>query len=185
MSNSKASTALNIRHAFAAIATAGALGLAAAPAQAQGLPFVDLYVGAGIGQSDVNVDYPFTNLDEKDFAWKLFGGARFASMFGAELEYIDFGKVEATEIDADLKGIAGFGMIYLPLTIVDLYAKAGLAKVDVDVSGGIDSDDTKFAWGLGVQLKLGSWGIRAEYERFKVDGAKPSLVSLGISRSFL
>ncbi|MFO7325459.1 MAG: porin family protein [Pseudomonadota bacterium] len=190
MSNSRAAGArLKSRHLLAALAACGALGLAAAPAQAQGIPGVDFYIGAGIGQSNADLDdIEFTDLDDKDTAWKLFGGVRFASVFGAELDYIDFGKATSEEADAKYKGLAAFGLFYLPLPlpVLDVYAKAGLARVDVDVDvGDFSTDDTKFAYGLGVQFKLGSWAIRGEYERFKVEDSKPSLISVGISKSFL
>jgi photosystem II stability/assembly factor-like uncharacterized protein len=38
--------------------------------------------------------------------------------------------------------------------------------------------------GAGVQYKLGSWAVRAEYERFNAHGAHPSLLSLGIAWTF-
>lgn len=170
-----------------ALLSCGGLGLAA-PAQAQ-VPGVDFYIGAGIGQSNADIDdVEVTDLDEKDTAWKLFAGARFASVFGAELNYIDFGKATSEEAEAAYKGFAGYGLFYLPLPlpVLDIYAKAGLARIDVNVDAGdMDTENTKFAYGLGVQLKLGSWAIRGEWERFKVEDSKPSLISVGISKSFL
>ncbi len=48
----------------------------------------------------------------------------------------------------------------------------------------ISTDDTKFAFGGGLQLKFGSFAIRGEYEQYKVDvngtKAKPTLLSLGL-----
>jgi opacity protein-like surface antigen len=173
---------------LAALLSCGGLGLAAAPAQAQ-VPGVDFYIGAGIGQSNADIDdVEVTDLDEKDTAWKLFAGARFASVFGAELNYIDFGKATSEEAEAAYKGFAGYGLFYLPLPlpVLDIYAKAGFTRIEVDIDvGDMDSENTKFAYGLGVQLKLGSWAIRGEWERFKVEDSNPSLISVGISKSFL
>lgn len=176
------------RHLIAALVGAGALGLAAAPAHAQ-VPGLDLYLGASIGQSNADIDdIELTNLDEKDMAWKIVGGVRFASILGAELDYINFGKAGADEGDVKYKGLAAYGLFYLPLPlpILDLYAKAGIAKVDVDIDvDDLSTDDTQFSYGLGAQLKFGSWAIRGEYERFKVEDSKPSLLSLGFTKSFL
>jgi opacity protein-like surface antigen len=47
-----------------------------------------------------------------------------------------------------------------------------------------DTTNTGFAAGAGVQYKLRSWAVRAEYERFNADGAHPSLLSLGIAWTF-
>lgn len=194
MDKSNERGASRARHLIAAIVGAGALGLASAPAQAQ-VPGFDLYLGAGIGQSNADIgDIEISNLDEKDMAWKIFGGARIASVLGAELNYIDFGKASGDGADLEYKALAAYGLFYLPLPlpILDVYAKAGLAKIDLDIDAAdFSTDDTQFAYGLGAQLKFGSWAIRAEYERFKVkDGdvdisSKPSLLSLGFSKSFL
>ncbi len=178
---------------LAALVACGALGLAAAPAHAQ-VPGVDFYLGASIGQSNADLDNlpEVSDIDEKDTAWKIVGGVRIASVFGAELNYIDFGSAGIDAVSADYKGLAAYGLFYLPLPlpILDVYAKAGLAKIDLDIDAeDFSADDTKFAYGLGVQLKLGSWAIRGEYERFKISdsglGAKPSLLSVGFTKSFL
>lgn len=181
------------RHLVALLAAGGALAMASAPAQAQ-VPGIDFYLGAGIGQSNADIDdIEIPDLDDKDTAWKVFGGFRFASMFGAELNYIDFGEASGDGAAVEYKGLAAYGLFYLPLPlpILDVYAKAGLAKVDVDIDAAdFSTDDTQFSYGLGVQLKFGSFAVRGEYERFKVkDGdldisSNPSLLSIGFSKSF-
>lgn len=186
-----------IRHGVAALLAIGALGLVSAPAAAQ-VPGVDFYIGAGLGQSDVNLsadDLGALDFDAKDTGWKLIAGLRVASVFGAELEYIDFGKPNGEDSSFDYKGVAAYGLLYapLPLPILDLYAKAGLAKVDADLSvdglGDVSVKDTNFTYGLGAQLKFGSFALRGEWEKFKVkesgDSAKPSLLSLSFTKSFL
>jgi hypothetical protein len=69
--------------------------------------------------------------------------------------------------------------------VLDIYMKAGLARVDVNPSFAASTDDTKFAYGAGLQLKFASFAIRGEYEQFKADSAKPSVLSVGFSKSFL
>lgn len=184
-----------IQHGLAALLAIGTLGVAA-PAAAQ-VPGADFYIGAGVGQS--NVDLSEDNLgsldfDAKDTGWKLLAGVRVASLFGAEIEYIDFGKPNGDDAAVDYKGIAAYGLLFapLPLPILDLYAKAGMAKVDADLDlDGIESTakDTQFTYGLGAQLKFGSLAIRGEWEKFKVKdngaSAKPSLLSLSFTKSFL
>lgn len=186
-------TGSKIRGAVAALVGCGALALASAPAQAQ-VPGFNFYIGGGIGQSDVDLDDIDIDFDSKDTAWKAFAGVRIASIFGAELQYFDFGSPGGGGESVDYKGLGGYGLVYLPLPlpILDVYAKAGVAKVDVDIdTGDFNTDDTQFSYGVGVQLKFSSWALRGEYERFKVDdndldiNAKPSLLSVSFSKSFL
>lgn len=189
MAKLKLSDSLVTRHGMAALLVAAALGLASAPAMAQ-VPGLDFYVGAGIGQSNADIsadDLEIPDFDKKDTAWKLFAGLR-ASMFGAELEYINFGKPEGSGVEVEYKGLAAYGLLYapLPLPVLDIYAKAGLAKVDVDIDAAdINDDDTKFSYGLGAQLKFGSFAIRGEYQKFKFEEVDPSLLSVSFSYSFL
>ncbi len=90
--------------------------------------------------------------------------------------------------DLKYKAFAGYGLYYLPLPlpILDVYLKAGLARIDTKVpSADLSDNDTKFSYGGGLQLKFGSYAIRAEYEQFKIESAKPKLLTLGFSKSFL
>lgn len=184
--NKKGTGKHRARQTIAALLTTGGLALAAAPAQA-----LDFYMGAGIGQSNAGLDaddLAIPEFDKKDTGWKLFTGLKVA-MFGAELDYINFGKPSGTDTEVRFKGLAGYGLFYLPLPVpfLDVYAKAGLARIDADLEIDTDSfstDDTKFAYGAGVQLKFGSFAVRGEYEKFKVDDAKPSLLSLSAAYTF-
>jgi OOP family OmpA-OmpF porin len=48
------------------------------------------YVGASLGQSQVDVDCSgTTTCDDKDSAWKIFGGYQFNRNFSVELGYTD------------------------------------------------------------------------------------------------
>ena len=69
-----------------------------------------------------------------------------------------------------------------------IYAKAGLARLDSEITAAglsLDRKNTNLGLGAGAQVKFGSFAIRAEYERFVVDGRDPSLLSLGFTMSFL
>ena len=168
------------RHGIAALLAAGVLSLATVPAQA-----LDFYLGIGVGQSNANLDQfnnTLSSLDHKDTAWRVFGGVK-ASLLGAELGYVDFGK--ATDVDSEVhyKGISAFGLLYAPIPVpfLDIYAKAGLAKLNADIrniSTAFSTDDTRFAYGVGAQFKFASFAVRAEYEKYELDASKPSLLSL-------
>lgn len=100
------------------------------------------------------------------------------------------------------KGEAAFALLYLPVPIIDLYVKAGVSRITTDmratyalsgvgscpaanpdcaiVTAGHSLSDVGFAFGAGVQWKLGPWAVRGEYERFDAAGANPSLLSIGM-----
>jgi len=114
-------------------------------------------------------------------------------------------------LDERLHGIAAFAVGYLPLPVplIDPFVKAGLARMHAGVGdsyGGPSSEiapctagnlscgggrytrsETHFGWGAGVQLRLPATNlrVRAEYESFLADDDHQSLLSLGLSWTFL
>jgi opacity protein-like surface antigen len=104
---------------------------------------------------------------------------------------------------ASQKGEAAFAMLYLPVPVIDVYVKAGVSRITTDYSvaystislvtcptgesrcgtavASRDSTDTGFAYGAGVQWKLGNWAVRGEYERFDAAGTNPSMLSIGMT----
>jgi hypothetical protein len=139
---------------YARIALFGALALAATfahRAHAGGDP-LGLYVGGALGQSDVRAEESVfggpPGFAAHRNAWKLLLGLRPISLLGAELDYLDFGHARfssplnsfgnALRIDAHPKATAIFGVIYapIPIPLLDVYAKAGVARLQTDVTAG-------------------------------------------------
>jgi hypothetical protein len=171
------------------IAATGGLAMAAGEAHAVGVPGADLYMGVGLGRSDADIDV-IGDFNPKDTGWKIFVGGRVISYFGAEIDYVDFGKPDGDDASLKYKALAGYGLFYLPLPlpVVDFYVKAGVARMDSDLrvtANSFNTKDTTFAYGGGVQVKLGSFALRGEYEKYKVDDAKPSMMTVAFSKSFL
>jgi hypothetical protein len=184
------------------------------------------YVGGALGDATLrsgNVPYLQSLLgttpaafSAHDTGWKAVIGVRPISFVGAELEYIDFGRVRGSipgtfligNVQGDLhsNATALFGVVYLPLPVplLDVYAKAGVARYQTSdkfssgplscrepldciigpVSYGIDRTDARFAYGVGTQVKLSVFAIRAEYERIAANGADSDLLSLGLTWIF-
>jgi hypothetical protein len=184
------------------------------------------YIGGALGRSTTRNDQivftsPFVipqsyDLDEHHTAWKAMLGLRPIPVLGAELEYLDFGhpSVSSTfaelplEADARVKGPALFAVGYIPLPIplLDIYAKVGLAHLQTTVNatnvghyicsaacpniawipGVYHLNRTAWsgAYGVGAQLKLSSIAVRVEYERVSESGGDPDLLSLGITWGF-
>lgn len=158
------------------------------------------YLGASVGQSDIKIDQDLEDIDFSGGAmsYKVFGGFRFITFLGVEGSYVDLGSpsdfVEAIDgtIETDVTGYDGFVVGYLPLGIADIFAKAGVIAWDASISGQVggaserQSDDgTDPAYGIGIQFRIKSIAIRAEFEYFDIEGAKyVYMYSIGGSFTF-
>ena len=200
---------------FAAVAALLMLSMS----QAKADDLLGLYVGAAIGAARVEASpgsLASANAEgealvgagdfaENHSAFKLMAGVRPISLLGAELDYIDFGNpngnLGTVPANVNLKGTAAFAVAYLPVPVIDVMVKVGLARLQNTVAGTggfaavgsdlptaaefrLDRTNTNFAIGGGVQYTIGSWAIRAEYERFEAAGGSPSLVSAGVTWTF-
>ncbi len=189
---------------------AAALGVLAPLEAVRAVDLLGLYVGGSIGEAQVQADPSrfFGNVSSGQFshsnaAYKVMAGLRPISLVGAEVEYLDLGHPRGAAngfglgtVDVSTKGFAAFGVLYLPVPIIDVFLKAGLDRMDSNVNFngcGVDvcqpqsahPHDTGFAAGAGVQYKLGSWAARAEYERFGAAGGNPYMYSFGLTWQFL
>ena len=140
-----------------------------------------------------------SSCDEKDSAWKFFGGYQFSRNFALEASYFDYGSIAASgqtfgvpfsiSGDATAFGVAAVGM--LPLgNQFSLFGKLGLMSTEVDVTasgiGGAFSEsdsETGLHIGVGAMFDLGrNFSIRAEWERN--DEAEIDMMSLGAQFRF-
>jgi opacity protein-like surface antigen len=175
-----------------------------------------MYVGGAIGRSQVAAIANSTSFarygsnatgefKQDHSAFKVMVGIRPISPIGAELVYVDLGHPSGSlfdyPADASIRGAAAFGSLYLPVPTVDIFIKAGAARLQSSLSGVVpylpicascvpprfeqNRTNTNFAAGAGAQFKFGSWAVRAEYERFSAAGEHPSLLSAGITWTFL
>jgi opacity protein-like surface antigen len=158
-----------------------------------------VYLGIGAERSDFNFEGA---LDNSDKGLKLIGGVRLLDSFGVELNYADHGKAtvpsgivcaaivgencpDTSRISA--KTISAYAVGFLDFPVLDLFAKAGLARMDGKLTTpnqptfSFKDNDTDLAWGAGAQAHFGSLGVRVEYEQFKLFGEKLR----GISASFI
>jgi len=148
------------------------------------------YVGAGVGQFNVQIDdinqtdNAIQRLDDDDRAWKAFAGWRFGRYVAVEAAYIDFGtpnsRSEASGSSGDyrvkLSGFAPYVIGTLPLGPIELFAKAGYYFYDVDLRVDLDDplapdidsskSDEDFLYGGGIGATfLQRLNVRLEYER--------------------
>jgi opacity protein-like surface antigen len=150
-----------------------------------------------------------TRFGEHGPGWTASLGIRPLPYFGAELQYFDFGHPSATNsidrIDVRARSPALFAVGYLPLPVphLDLYAKAGVARVHVSATSRLregvyclvastecsnqhaDVTNTRLGWGAGALLRVSSsLALRAEYARFSVPVGNPDLLSLSLTWAF-
>ncbi len=148
--------------------------------------------------------------DATHSAYQAMLGIRPLSFLGAEITYMDFGRqsrgfpsATSSEQQVSQRGEAAYALLYLPVPVIDVYVKAGISRIRTDrhviydlpgagtcvigvptcysLSAGDNPTDTAFAYGAGLQWKLGNWAVRGEYERFSAAGANPTLVSIGMT----
>jgi len=168
--------------------------------RAQAANPLGLYAGGAFGQARVDASLPnAAQFSENHSAYKIMVGLRPIGVLGAELAYVDFGHPGHSNgpvvSDVTMKGETAFGMFYFPVPVVDVYAKAGLARLQS--TAGVDCpacaivpfptmSRTNVSWaaGAGVQYKLSQFAVRGEYERFNAAGGNPYLLSLGATWTF-
>ena len=158
------------------------------------------YLGGSLGSADVryNEDLPDAgdiDFDDDDLGYKVFGGFNINWLefldTAVELSYVDFGEQDGTvadvrsELDVDAWTATVLGGI--DIGPFGLFAKAGLASWDGDVSASGDSgsdDGTDPVYGVGLKFQLGSFAIRGEYEMYDLDEIDIDYFSIGASYTF-
>lgn len=149
-----------------------------------------VYVGAGLSNDKIegitHTGVPFSDINKT--SWKVLAGFRPVKILGFEADYLDLGNKTSTLISgasthSDAKAFAGYavGFLPLPLPLVDVFGKAGVARWKLNGSSStgalplppgnffaFSDQGTEFAWGAGVQAHLGNIGGRLEYERFRI-----------------
>jgi OOP family OmpA-OmpF porin len=158
------------------------------------------YLGGAVTQAkidNVGDDFDTGDLDEfeiDDTAFKLIAGFRPLDFLAVELNYMDLGSAsedfDGVEFEADAEAYGAYALLFLPVSIVDLYAKAGLVHWKTEANFGdvfdFDDDGTEFGYGAGAQVRFGSLAARLEYEQFDVENTDGvELLSLGLTWTFL
>ncbi len=170
-----------------------------------------LYAGAGAGQATLKEDNYGVNAHPT--GWKVFVGWRPTSYFGTELDYLDLGShtgssatfnhVYNLKSTAHAPALFMVGYLPLPVPLLDIYGKAGAARLSARESGSSvincanfpacplllspvydGSTRTRFAYGAGAQVRFGLPALRLEYERIADSNGDRSLLSLDVLLNF-
>ena len=160
-----------------------------------------LYVG--LATSEVSSDYDLGAFGaggaDDDRGFKAIVGVRPFDSFAIEANYVDMGDTRVplsiacitapcptqASIDSQALSVSAVGLLALPL--VDLYARVGYASWESERSSFAPQkrDGRDPTYGAGAQLRVGSFALRLEYERFKLDRDSSDLMSIGFTYTFL
>jgi OmpA-OmpF porin, OOP family len=140
------------------------------------------YIGASVGQStsDCGDVAPFS-CDDKDTAYKIFGGYKLNRNLAVEAGYTPLGETSITGFGLDAKAeataweLVGVGMLPLGNNL-SIYGKLGVYNGEVELTSNVAGGNgtkttTDLTYGLGVQFDFArNLGIRGEWQRYS--GAK-------------
>ena len=189
------------RIAALAMLIAGSL-LAAPQANAQWIQD-KFYVGASIGQSDVetSIASPLITsgtVDGKDNAFKIFGGLQWHPNWAAEIAYVDLGTVSYSgsfvgipvtngtiEVTGFSLGIVGNLPLGDRFSVHGKFGFWGYEQVARDTSGGLPFNDTAsdsdIFFGLGAGFQITKMvGVRLEWEQYQMNADKANLATVGV-----
>jgi OmpA-OmpF porin, OOP family len=163
----------------AMVILAVATSAVALPAAAQ-VNMSSVYAGGSIGSAErkdaCGSIIAGGSCDEKDTAWRVFGGYQLNRNFSAELGYHHLGEITADAGAAhatsktnlwELVGIGAFPV----MNTVSLYGKLGGYRAKTNLSsnlgGGGDETNTGLTYGFGAQWDATqNLGVRAEWQRY-------------------
>jgi len=146
------------------------------------------YIGAGAYKTDMSID----EFDDDDYVPAGFLGYQFLDtnvlMLSAELGYYDLGDYSGSDYDVDASAVTLAGVAYLPIgPFFEIYAKAGVASVSVDVDtfGKKDDYDGEEAFGgVGFAFDiLDTIDIYVEYLVFDTE-VDSEMVGVGVRLDF-
>lgn len=156
---------------FAAATVLGLLSLAALAPTASAADN-GFYLGAGLSNTNFDVDVDGVSDDFDDNGFKVIAGFRPLDWLAFEANYIDLGGTDEDGLSIDSNALTASALVLAEIGIVDLYARAGMALWDTELTSGgfsISDDGWEPTYGVGVGVHFGSIGVRAEWETFQAE----------------
>ena len=147
------------------------------------------FIGGSLGYATTDVSKGAYNFDDNDRGFKVFGGYNFGVIplldIAAEGSYVDFGEASSSGQNVDVSGLDLFGLAALNLGPIGVFGKVGSIWWNRDSNiGKLDDSGIDMAYGIGARFQIKSFGIRAEYEYFDIDGSNVGMFSAGVSWTF-
>jgi hypothetical protein len=178
---------------FAAATVLGLLSLAALAPTAAAADN-GFYLGAGLSNTNFDVEVAGVSDDFDDNGFKVIAGFRPLDWLAFEANYIDLGGTDDDGLSIDSSALTASALVLAEVGIVDLYARVGMANWSTDFAAdGLSADDDGWepTYGVGVGVHFGSIGVRAEYERFSTEALDDQIdtdvdtISVSVTYTFL
>jgi len=136
------------------------------------IAMADIYLGGGLNVASLEADLE----DDSDTVLSAFVGWKPINFFAVEVGYYELGSYD--DVDIDMFTVAGVGI--LPLAILDIYGKVGLA--DVSISGADVDEDSDPFFAVGANINITSLiDLYLEVQRISVsEGADVDLLGAGV-----
>jgi len=136
-----------------------------------------------VGGSYVRVRQSGGPFDGSNNGYKLFAGA-YNRTAGLEGGWVNFGHLGGSGPHADAWTSAL--LLGFPISSVNVFGKAGLAVSRVGATESTqEAKHYRFFWGGGVRLGgEKGFGLRAEFERYRLDSDHVDLLSAGLEYRF-
>ena len=147
------------------------------------------FIGGSLGYATTDVSKGAYNFDDNDRGFKVFGGYNFGVIplldIAVEGSYVDFGQASSSGQKVDTTGLDLFGLAAFNLGPIGVFGKVGSIWWNRDSNiGTLDDSGIDMAYGIGARFQIKSFGIRAEYEYFDIDGSDIGMFSAGVSWTF-
>jgi len=176
-----------------------AASLVALPAAAQ-VGMSGFYVGAGLGQSKAK-DWcgggGADSCDDKDKAWKIFGGYQITRNIAAEIGYTRLGKFTASFTDPtfglltdeakvtawEASALAGAPLVDRLWIFGRLGVYRGTVKESTNFAGDFSHDNNNFTFGLGLSYDIiPQLAVRGEWQRYYQVGGGDVALGAGVGQ---
>lgn len=167
-----------------------ALALASSLASASGF-----YVGGGAYDTSVNDKIDLMEVKDNAVTPAVFVGYRPINMLGVELGYYDLGRMDDKQligkVHLDGQAATAAAVLTLPLGLIDIYGKAGVAYVDgsakfampgIAYKKDLSGTDPFVAAGVALNV-LNTLYVYTEYQRIESD-VKFDMVGVGVRLDF-
>jgi hypothetical protein len=142
------------------------------------------YFGGGVYETDVDT----REFDDDDNTEAFFLGYNIIDsnvfLLSAELGYYDLGEYDGDKVDIDADAVSLAAVAGIPVgPFIEIYAKAGIAEVNLEVNGE-DFDDSETFVGVGIGFDFfDTIDIYAEYLEFDTE-VDTEMVGVGIKFDF-
>lgn len=152
------------------MAASGLVVSSASFAQAKPAPAdTGFYLGAAIGQSMADCGN-LPSCDDKDTAYRVFGGYQFNRNIAVEGGYTPLGEISSGSLKLETNAWDLVAVGIWPLNqAFSIYGKLGFYNAELEVSGPISGKKTTtdLTYGVGGQFNLGrNVGLRLEWQRY-------------------